>query len=201
MPFAFPSHQGLIAPLWRRWPNRFNILAMGIGAAVPDIVDGIAGGVRGGLGQWYGHTLIGLVVLCLPTGLLVTWAAIRLANALAKMPAAWGRFGRYLQSLNNCPPGTRAKRFAFVAISAELGALSHILIDFISHGNFLLLYPWYRNPRFFPEWWYIEWFRFSLPGYRNPYIAGPHLAVWSALSLLGIVLFIYPFLKRNRKSD
>lgn len=197
MPLAFPSHQGLIAPLWRRWPNRFNILAMGIGAAVPDVVDGLAGAARGGLGQWYGHTLVGLVFLCLPMGLLLTWGAIRLANALAAKPGRWGRAGTYLLSLNNTPAGAPGRRFAFVALSAELGAFSHLFIDFISHGNCIWLYPWYSNPHFFPDWWYIEWFKISLPGYHDPYVAGPHLAVWTAFSVTGIILFVYPHLRRR----
>ena len=41
MPLAFPSHQGLVAPLWRRWPDRYYVLALCIGAAAPDIVDGV----------------------------------------------------------------------------------------------------------------------------------------------------------------
>jgi hypothetical protein len=199
MPLAFPSHQGLIAPLWRRWPRFFNILAMGIGAAVPDVVDGVAGIFRGGLGQWLGHSLTGLFLLCLPVGLALTWMVLRMADAFAVSSGRKGRFARYLQSLNTTPPGTPLKRFAFVASSSLLGAFSHLLIDFFSHGNFMWFYPWIKSGHFFPDWWYIGWFEISVPGYRHPYTAGPHLLVWTIFSVLGIVLFFYPCFRGAKK--
>jgi len=62
MPLAFPSHQGLILPLWKKYPNRINGVALCVGAAMPDIIDAIAWPFRGELGQWLGHSLLGVVV-------------------------------------------------------------------------------------------------------------------------------------------
>ena len=42
MPLAFPSHQGLILPVARRWPAYFDGLAMCVGATMPDVVKAIA---------------------------------------------------------------------------------------------------------------------------------------------------------------
>ena len=39
MPLAFPSHQGLILPVARRWPAHFDGLALCVGAAMPDVVE------------------------------------------------------------------------------------------------------------------------------------------------------------------
>jgi len=66
MPLAFPSHQGLIAPLWRLRPDWFDIPGLFIGAAMPDVIDGVIGAFRGHLGQGLGHSLIALPLLCVP---------------------------------------------------------------------------------------------------------------------------------------
>ena len=79
MPFAFPSHQGLIAPLWRFRPELFDVPAMFIGAAMPDVIDGIIGAGRGHLGQGLGHSLIALPLLCIPLGLVFWWITRKVA--------------------------------------------------------------------------------------------------------------------------
>jgi hypothetical protein len=173
MPLAFPSHQGLIAPLWRRWPDRFKLLPCCIGAAVPDIVDGTVGVFRGHLGQGYGHSLFGLFVLCVPLGLIVN-AAVKVVGrrrpAIRETMESWGVFGAGL---------------LVEAWSVWVGALSHIGFDFISHDRFLLFYPWYEDDRFFPGWWYQRWADIPLPFYQAPFALGPPLLVWFALSALG----------------
>src|SRR4051812_11612735 len=73
MPVAFPSHQGLILPLWRWLPGRLDGVALSVGALAPDVVEVIAWPVHGGeLGQGIGHSLIGVVITCLPLGLVLT---------------------------------------------------------------------------------------------------------------------------------
>ncbi|HPO15838.1 MAG TPA: DUF4184 family protein [Candidatus Hydrogenedentes bacterium] len=204
MPFAFPSHQGLIAPLWRRWPGRFHVLGLCVGAATPDIVDGIMGPIfKGGLGQWLGHTLVGLFVFCVPVGILVTWLMAHSGNWLLKWTqkpwAIW--YSTHLIEWNSIPRRIVWKRW-FVVFSVWLGALSHLFFDFISHGRFLWLYPWYEDKHFFPEWWYVAWFRLPLPGYRESYPVGPHLMVWLFLGILGAVMLFWPLIwkKTTRNS-
>lgn len=169
MPLAFPSHPGLVAPLWRRWPARFDALGCALGAAAPDIVDGLLGAARGHLGQWYGHSLLGLFVLDVPVTLLL----VPLCRALP--------FAR-VRALRRAALGV-------LAFSAWIGALSHIASDFVSHETFMLLLPWVEPRRIFPEFWYARWFEVPLPGYREPYPIGPHFAVWTLLTVVGAVLF------------
>lgn len=172
MPLAFPSHQGLIAPLWRRWPNRFDALGLCVGAAVPDIIDGARALVRGHLGQGIGHSLIGLVLLCLPAGIALT---------LMLRPIV-GRIG-FLREI--------ATRGSIVAVSTSVfvGALSHLVFDFVSHDKFLWLLPWFENPTFFPRFWYARWAEIRTPFYDKPYPVGPHFLVWLVLSVSGAVMF------------
>ena len=165
MPLAFPSHQGLIAPLWRRWPGRFDALALSVGAAQPDIVDGVLALVRGGhLGQGVGHTLFGLVVLCLPTGIVL---ALIVRPVVPRVP--------FLREI-----ATRGS-IAQVIVSVLVGAFSHIGFDFISHEN-----------AFFPRFWNARWFGIPTPFYDAPYPVGLHFLVWLALSLAGAVMFFRP---------
>jgi Domain of unknown function (DUF4184) len=167
VPLAFPSHPGLIAPFWRRWPHRFDALGCGIGAATPDVVDGILGIARGHLGQWYGHSLIGLFVLDVPVALALVVIARKLAM------------------FRNLPRATLGR----LTFAVWFGSLSHVVFDFISHESFLLLLPFYESKRVFPTFWYARWFEVPLPGYREPYPIGPHFTVWLALSVLGALMF------------
>jgi hypothetical protein len=197
MPLAFPSHQGLVLPLWRRWPRHFDLLALCVGAAMPDVVDGAIGLARGRLGQSLGHSLAGLVALCLPGGLLVTWLARRVGRRVDRT----GLPGRVLRALlRGVPrawPPRPAKdlaaigpsRFALTSLSLATGSLSHLGFDLASHGSFPWLAPWLDQARIFPAWWYRAWFQVPLPGYAEPYPFGPHAVVWCVLSLTGGVLF------------
>src|SRR5262245_56793667 len=158
MPLAFPSHQGLIAPLWRRWPHRFDPLGCGVGAAVPDVVDGaLSLALRGHLGQWYGHSLLGSVMLCIPVGLALSAVLPRIAPRLFRASNASSR-----------------PSFARLVFSVWFGAFSHLFFDFISHGNFLWLLPWYAPERVFPDSWYAHWLSLRVPGYPEPYPIGTH---------------------------
>ncbi len=132
---------------------------------MPDVVDGVIGAVRGRLGQGYGHGLIGMVTACVPAGLLLH----------EPIAARWGR-----------GPRRRGVEIASVAV----GAFSHLVFDFVSHGNFLWLHPWYVDERFFPDFWYARWLEVPLPFYAEPYPFGPHLLVWLFLSALGAWMFI-----------
>src|SRR5436190_672872 len=38
-PSPFPAHQGLVYPLVRRWPDSYDVIALSVGAAMPDFVD------------------------------------------------------------------------------------------------------------------------------------------------------------------
>ena len=155
MPFAFPSHQGLIAPLWRRWPGFFDVPAMFIGAAMPDVVDGIIGLTRGHFGQGVGHSLIAIPLLCIPGGLLI-WAVALLASRPLPLSPGRGFFGRIwnagLRALHDAPgEGSQAVRSLRAVCSMGLGTFSHLLIDLVSHGGFVWPILGCRRQKYFPN--------------------------------------------------
>ena len=195
MPLGFPSHQGLLAPLWRRWPASFSVLALWVGAIVPDVVDGAENiAVRGRFEQWIGHTLLGATVVGVPVGLLLTAAGRRAARRSA--PATGGgptlralhRLAGWIRAIDNgALPRPAALRFD--AFSVWIGALSHVFFDLLSHERSRLLWPFASDPAWFGEWWRRAWVRVSAPGYPD-YPIGPHFVGWLALSLVGAVLFL-----------
>ncbi|HSL28061.1 MAG TPA: hypothetical protein VK900_02580 [Anaerolineales bacterium] len=82
-----------------------------------------------------------------------------------------------------------------------VGILSHVAFDFISHDTNLLLYPWYEDPRWFPEWWYRTWFEIPpVPPFGHTYSAGIHTVIWGLLTVTGIFLFFRFLNSRLEKS-
>jgi membrane-bound metal-dependent hydrolase YbcI (DUF457 family) len=199
MPFAFPSHQGLVAPLWRRWPHLFDVPAMCIGAAMPDVIDGIVGAMRGHLGQGIGHSIWGIVLLCVPVGIPIWYGLHWLARrvALSRSTGFWARsWNLGIEAIRTAPSSFRS-HWRLVVLGLLVGSFFHVFFDFISHGGFPWFWPWLRMKPF-PDFWYITWFRFPLPGYKNPYPIGVHFLAWSFFSLLGAWLLFRPAFSKKR---
>lgn len=212
MPWGFPSHQGLILPLWRRWPHAFHGLALCVGAGVPDIIDGAVGIARGRLGQGIGHSLIGLALLSIPVGLVVTGLVRRFWHRFV-LPRSKRRAGRsWFELLDETPSragsaaNTRIASAAFFpnkgdgrrqCLSVFVGAVSHVFFDFISHDTFGLLRPWYEYSGFFPAWWRHRWGAVDLLVYQNPYPIAPHTLVWFVLSVGGAILYVRILRRRS----
>ena len=177
MPLTFPAHQGLILPMAHKWPDSFDALALSVGAAMPDITDSALGFlINGYFKQWYGHTLVGIFTLDLLGGLLITWLITVFAPRLLK----YADLPKGLQALfTKAPPKSDSTtgrnivhswrtRFSLRSFSVFVGILSHLGFDLISHDTNLLLYPWNKNLRWFPGWWYTTWFEIpSLPMFRH----------------------------------
>lgn len=139
------------------------------------MIDGAAWPFRGELGQWLGHSLLG-VVACVPTGIVLSWIARRCLS-----PRLQARLDR------GTPPAPAAGR---ASLSVAIGALSHVVFDLVTHGNFRLLWPWYTDAHAFPSWWYHQWGSIPLPVYSEPYPFAPHTIAWCVLTVLGVVMFL-----------
>ena len=204
MPFGFPSHQGLIAPLWRNWPNRFSVLGLWVGAIVPDVVDGMENiAVRGYFQQWIGHSLIGASAIGVPVGLALTWIVRRSARrfATARGSGTVRRVATWILAVDNSEVASSpARRLAIEALSVWIGALSHLFFDLLSHERSRLLWPLARDPEWLGAWWSTAWFHVSVPGYPD-YPIGPHFVGWLLLSFAGAVMFLrWPPRTRDRQN-
>ena len=196
MPMTFPAHQGLILPVARRWPNSFDVLALSVGAAMPDITDTILGfSINGHFKQWYGHALIGIFTLDFVGGLFITWLLAVAAERLLRV----ANLSPYWQALLQRTPysGRNQTLLSLWSFSVLIGILSHIGFDLISHSTNLLFYPWVENPYWFPEWWYRTWFEIP-PSvmFGHAYSGGVFSISWGLLTVIGIYLF-FRFLMTN----
>jgi hypothetical protein len=197
MPLAFPSHQGLLAPLWRRWPERFSIQALWVGALVPDVIDGIENFAVGGpFHQWLGHSLFGATFVGVPLGLLLTAVLRRCATRLARPGArrmlarATSRAAAFLVAVDNHDPAAPLReRLRFDAFAVFVGAWSHVAFDLPTHAAGHLLWPFGDDPAWLGASWTRAWFRVSVPGYPDSPI-GWHFVAWVLLSIAGIVMFV-----------
>jgi hypothetical protein len=199
MPLTFPGHQGLILPVARRWPAYFDALALSVGATMPDITDSILGFlINGYFKQWYGHALIGIFTLDLLGGLLITWCIAGFAMHFFKyadLPHLWQAFFPKAPPNSDSAAGGNGvhrwrSKLSLWSFSVLVGILSHVGFDLISHNTNLLLYPWYENVRWFPKWWYIEWFETPpVPLFGHSYTVGLFTVIWCILSLMGVFLF------------
>jgi hypothetical protein len=126
MPFTV-SHAAVAAPLWRLSRQRLVLSALVVGSMAPDFEYLVHLSAR----RTIGHTLPGLVVLCLPLSLaaLVLWHRL--------IAPAWGPLlGR------GAPPSFAFwpwSRLAAVAASAFLGSLSHVVWDAFTHEHGLVV--------------------------------------------------------------
>lgn len=196
MPLTFPAHQGLILPVMRRWPGYFDALALSVGAAMPDISDSVLGFLLNGyFKQWYGHSLLGIFTLDLAGGLLITW----LIAVMAARFLMYASSNSHIAAMRSMVLSWRTRSRLWI-FSVFVGVLSHISFDLISHDTNLLLYPWYENARWFPEWWYTTWFVVRpLPMFGQSYSVGVFTIIWGLLSLLG-VFWLVRFLSPKREN-
>jgi hypothetical protein len=209
MPMTFPAHQGLILPVMRRWPNSFDALALSVGAAMPDITDSALGFLLNGyFKQWYGHALLGIFTLDLVGGLLLTWLLAIFAARLSKYAHLSQSLQTFFTKVPSNSHSTDSRhgvlvwqtRLALWGFSVFVGILSHVGFDLISHDTNLLLYPWYENARWLPEWWYTSWFEIRpLSMFGHSYSVGLFTVTWIILTLLGIFLF-FRFLRSRHEN-
>jgi hypothetical protein len=203
MPMTFPAHQGLILPAVRRWPNSLDALAVSVGAAMPDITDSILGfPINGYFKQWYGHALIGIFTLDLAGGLFLTWLMAGVGKRLFRdreVPTYLRPLITVASRNNDFIAGQSRSALSLWSFSVLVGILSHIGFDLISHDTNLLLYPWTKDPHWFPSWWYTKWFEIRpLHAFGRSYSVGVFSVIWVLLTLVGTFSFIQFFVPKHK---
>lgn len=126
MPISFPAHQVVVLPLKRRWPHRFDGLALVIGSGAPDLHRAVDP-LYEPLGT---HSPLGITIFSVPFTVLYSYALRRrgLPGLLRLLPVT-SLFRRY-QTMASSGPG-----LAITVLSAYVGAISHIVIDGFTHPD------------------------------------------------------------------
>ncbi len=129
MPFT-PAHAAAVIPLARRFPRLFSLPALVVGSLSPDFEYF----VRLRPVRSISHDLIGIPLLCLPTGLVVLLVFDRIMKRpLIQLTPRWMRL-RLLSDaapLPLCTPGAWMR----VVVSIAVGALTHLIWDGFTHED------------------------------------------------------------------
>jgi hypothetical protein len=133
MPFTFLAHQAAIAPLKLMRPTWFSGTALAVGSMSPDFVYFLRGDAVG----HFGHTPLGLLVFCLPLGIVVTWLVQRvLAVPVAQHLPDCGPFHlRDLALIDDRGRVGLRRWWLLVSTSVLVGALTHVAWDGFTHRH------------------------------------------------------------------
>jgi hypothetical protein len=141
MPWTF-AHPAAVLPF--RPLKRLSFGALVVGSIAPDI---------GYYLGWFdlaaaAHTLLGLLTLCLPTGLALIALVRLLHRPVANLLPS--PHGQALLSLPQMPRLTSPKMAWQVSIAVLIGATTHVAWDSFTHGTgyFVRLWPSLRIPVF-----------------------------------------------------
>ncbi len=130
MPLTFLSHQAVVLPLKLRAPHLTSGTALVLGSMSPDVEYFLRGYPTGTVS----HTWPGLVTFCLPVTLVLFWIVTRIVAepAAAHLPTGGDFHLPDYGAIRNQPSSLR--HWAIVAVSALIGAASHVVLDKLSGG-------------------------------------------------------------------
>ena len=133
MPFTF-AHPAAAVPLARRG---LVLSALVVGSMAPDFVHFLTLSARNN----FGHTLPGVFLFCIPTGLAVLWLfhAFVKRPALALFPAS--QQARLMPLADGFHFGPM-RRLIFIILSLIIGAFTHIAWDSLTHSHGWLVDHW-----------------------------------------------------------
>ncbi len=138
MPFTF-SHPAIVLPLSRLTPKWFSLTGLVVGTMSPDFEYFFRMRMQG----TYAHTLQGMVVFCLPVGILLTFLFHNVARngLIENLPSFLRR--RFLRFTSFDWSGYFWKRWFIVGLSVLVGASTHLFWDGFTHehGYFVSAFP------------------------------------------------------------
>lgn len=127
MPFTYLSHQAPVLAATMRWPGAFDGTAMVFGSMAPDW----AYAVDGTWLEFDGHSIWGVLAVSVPMAVMASVVLRWVAPVLfAYLPSPGWLPLRRLRDLGRRPPG-----WAMSAVSAVIGAFSHVVWDMFTHND------------------------------------------------------------------
>ena len=136
MPFTI-AHSVTARPLRRLSGGRLLLSALAVGAMAPDLEYLVHLSAT----RTIGHTIPGLFVLCLPTGLAVLWLWHRLVGPVLA-PLLRPLTGGLTNGWTNPAPFWPPARLALICTSILIGSFSHITWDAFTHEGGVVVNLW-----------------------------------------------------------
>lgn len=196
MPLTFPSHPGLILPLWAFRPRRYDALALTVGSMAPDVLDTILELPIGNSSLNFSHSLVGLVTACIPLTFATLLAGEPVLRRLLRFARGMPSMGSWLGRLVARPLVPQR-----VLASVALGAGSHLVFDALSKRHIDWFLPWRRPDLLHPALagpWMGLWYRgHSRPGLELDFFE----LLWVGWSILGAILFAVCWQTRVRHAE
>lgn len=135
MPWTF-AHPAAILPLRQVGGIRWSLVGLIVGSLVPDL--GYHLGRHDIAG--YAHTAAGLLVVCLPAGLLIALLLVRHSAALIA-PLPQPHRARLLAAARSAGPGG-VQGLLWIASSIVLGSATHLAWDAFTHAHGQVVRHW-----------------------------------------------------------
>lgn len=145
MPATILAHQALVLPLKLRWPRAFNGTALVIGSMAPDLE--FIGRMSD---DWlFSHTFAAQAYFAVPLTLLLLWLLTRHVLPTV-LPFVRDHPALRLHDLAAIQAPRGVVEWAVAVLSAYVGAMSHFVLDGITHGGHsgwaVAYLPWLRTP-------------------------------------------------------
>ncbi|MFX1325558.1 MAG: DUF4184 family protein [Promethearchaeota archaeon] len=207
MPSSILSRQAPLFPLKIKFPKKFDGTALFFGALIPDfnfIVDFFYPV------NFYGftHSLIGQFFWTIPLTVLATLIfsqfigpfCAKIASCDSKIFFLLKYFGVDQWYLLKRKKFNR--KFWFTStLSALLGGISHLLLDWPSHAHVYILYPWivWLNPYFLLHP-IFDFGSFSIGPFKFEWYFRVCSLLWVLQTILGFILALY-FLRYIKNND
>ena len=198
MPSAIFSHQAPGLFLKVKYPKKLDGAALCFGTFVPDF-DSIIGFFFPVNIRSLTHSLIGQIIWTIPIAILATVIFCRflapICSSIASQKSILFEPLRYfgVNDWHYFKQKQFNRRFFYVAAySAFIGGITHLLLDWPSHADVQLLWPWllWPNP---------EFLTYSIANFGSislgPLVLDMYLTVYSLLwlieSLVGLIISLY----------
>lgn len=172
MPVTFLAHQAPVLPFARRWPQRFDGVALVVGSMAPDF----AYVLNGSRFAVWAHGWPGLFTFCVPATFIVSWVLVRVLAPI--VPCHLPQAGSFrLRDYR----GLATHRFGLVrtSISALVGAITHVALDHLTHewGWFARNIDWFQRPIIQQELLGRTWTPFRVAQYLGHVVLSA-VAIW-----------------------
>lgn len=207
MPFSLLSHQAPALVLKVEFPRKFDGTALCFGTLIPDFnfifdfffpINFYA----------FTHSLVGQILWTTPLVIIATYIFSKyLSSFIAKIASKKSKIFQLLRYFGvDQWKYIKDKKFSWqllfvITYSAFIGGMFHILLDWLSHSNVYILYPWIYGPNYeFLSYSIVNWGIITIGTFTFEANLTIYNFLWYLESIIGLVISLY-YLRIIKKKD